>query len=91
MVFVFPCSKFLPFLQQLKSGGLCPKIGKQLAVPHTRFPVHSLSLSQCPSPISHRFDILQHSEPFLPGSLPSHPEVDSMRRENYMFENCLKS
>ena len=75
---------YLPSLQQSKSDGLCPKTGKQLSVPHTRFPVHSLSLSQSPSPISQVFDVVQHSEPFCPGSLPSHPEVDSRIGENYM-------
>ena len=64
-------------LQQSKSDGLCPKILKQLSFPHTRSPVHSASLSQSPSPISHLFDVVQQLAPLHPGSLPSHPELDS--------------
>ena len=79
MLTVVQWHNVLPSLQQSKSEGLCPKIGKQLLAPHTRFPVHSLSLSQSPSPISHVFDVVQHSEPFRPESLPSHPEADSMK------------
>ena len=66
-------------LQQSKSDGLCPKILKQLSFPHTRFPVQSASLSQSPSPISHLFDVVQQVALSLPRSLPSHPELDSMR------------
>ena len=72
----------LPSLQQLKSDGLCPKIDLQFSVPHTRFPLHSLSLLQCPSPISHIFDIVQQFAPSLSLCLPSHPDVDSMGKRN---------
>ena len=72
----------LPSLQQLKSDGLCPKIDLQFSVPHTRFPLHSLSLLQCPSPTSHIFDFVQQFAPSLSLCLPSHPDVDSMGKQN---------
>ena len=72
-------------LQQSKYAGLCPKLLKQLFFPHTRFPVQSVSLSQSPSPISHLFDVVQQVALSLPRSLPSHPELDSMRRKNSML------
>ena len=72
-------------LQQSKSDGLCPKIDKQLSVPHTRFPVHSLSLSQSPSPISHVSDVVQQLAPSRPGSLPSHSEIGAMRRRVFII------
>ena len=82
---LFHIYNVLPSLQQSKSDGLCPKIDKQLSVPHTRFPVHSLSLSQSPSPISHVSDVVQQLAPSRPGSLPSHSEIGAMRRRVFII------
>ena len=75
----------LPSSQQSRVFEPCPNTDLQLSVPHTRFPVHSLSLSQSPSPISQVSDVVQQLAPSRPGSLPSHSEIGAMRRRVFII------